>query len=418
MREGVVVIQIERMPDESLSEYHKRLVYGKLVNKTLDDVSYSQLAEAVYGVPYSEDVARRMFYGSRLTYEEMDKEHIESIDDTDTISAIRAETEALRREQQRFYDQRREYNKLLAADGRREHLYEMLAASAAKLTDTVGSVFNGAWSWPGTYGTSEAVIVLSDWHYGMTANNVFNTYNTEICRKRLLHIVSEAKHRILLHSCRKLHIVVLGDLIHGAIHTSARVASEELVCDQIMQASEMLAQTVLELNRCVQETDVYITYGNHARTVQNKGDNLHRDNMERLVPWWLKERILAEESRLGKSLNIEIMPESENEFLYLDVCGYGICASHGDLDSVKNSPRLLTALFQKQYGRDISYILLGDQHHRESFDEVGVTALLCGSLCGTDDYANEKRLFSVPSQLLLIMNKEDGLDAEYRLKCK
>lgn len=414
----MVAIEIERLADESLTEYHKRLIYAKLIDKTLDDVSYTELAEKVYGVPYSADVARRMFYGSKMTYEEIDREHIEAIDDSDTLSAIRAETEALRREQQRFFDQRREYNKMLAADGRREHLYEQLAAAANRLTDTVGSAFDGVWSWPTTFTEKEAVLVLSDWHYGMIADNAFNHYDTETCRKRLRHIVSAAKQRILLHECRKLNIVVLGDLIHGAIHTSARVASEELACDQIMQASELLAQLVLELNHCVQETDVYITYGNHARTVQNKNDNIHRDNMERLVPWWLRERILAEESRLGQKLNIEVMPESETEFLYLDVCGYGICATHGDLDSVRGSTRLLTTLFQKQYGKDISYVLLGDKHHAESFDEIGVTSMLCGSLCGTDDYANEHRLFSSPSQLLLIMNKEDGVDATYRLNCK
>lgn len=43
--------------------------------------------------------------------------------------------------------------------------------------------------------------------------------------------------------------------------------------------------------------------------------------------------------------------------------------------------------------------------------------MICGSLCGTDDYANDKRLFSYPSQLLLIVNEENGVDAEYKLKC-
>lgn len=43
--------------------------------------------------------------------------------------------------------------------------------------------------------------------------------------------------------------------------------------------------------------------------------------------------------------------------------------------------------------------------------------MICGALCGADDYANDKRLYSTPSQLLLIFNPIDGLDAEYRLKC-
>jgi hypothetical protein len=94
-----------------------------------------------------------------------------------------------------------------------------------------------------------------------------------------------------------------------------------------------------------------------------------------------------------------------------------VCASHGDLDGVKTSPRLLSTLFQKRYGRNIEYVLLADKHHRESFEELGVEALLCGALCGVDEYANGKRLYSTPQQTLLIFNERDGLDAEYRIRC-
>ena len=59
---------------ESLLQYHKRIIYGKLVDKTLSDIDYTELAERVYGQAYSSDVARRMFYGSRRTLELLDKE--------------------------------------------------------------------------------------------------------------------------------------------------------------------------------------------------------------------------------------------------------------------------------------------------------------------------------------------------------
>ena len=132
--------------------------------------------------------------------------------------------------------------------------------------------------------------------------------------------------------------------------------------------------------------------------------------MERLIPWWI-------ELRLASCENVSVVPDDGSEFLFMNVCGHDICASHGDLDSVRTSPRLLPTLFQKVYGKDVEYILIGDKHHRESFSEMGVTAMICGSLCGTDDYANEKRLYSNPEQLLLIVNERDGVDAEYRLKC-
>lgn len=409
---------IEKNQGESPLEFHKRIIYGKLVDKTLADIDFSELSEPVYGQTYSSDVARRMMYGSRKTLELLEQTKLPS--DIDSLNEIENRMIELRKEQQRFYDQRREFNKVVSVEGRKEHIYDALIASANMLPETIGGVFQDAPIISDHFSSAEneAVLVFSDWHYGMTTNNVFNTYNTDICKQRIINVVNNARQRIVLNHCSKLHIVVLGDIFHGAIHASARVAAEELVCDQLMQASELLAQAIFDLSKCVDETIVYTTYGNHARTVQNKKDSLHRDNMERLVPWWLEQRIIAEEHFLGTELNIKVTPESDTEFLFIDACGHEICASHGDLDSVKSSPRLLTTLFQKKYGKDIECIILGDKHHRETFDELGVTAMICGSLCGTDDHASDKRLFSSPSQLLLIVNSDIGVDAEYRLKCE
>lgn len=63
----------KRLPGETDFEHHKRLVFGKLVNKTLSDVDYEELAQHVYGRDYSSDVARRMMYGSKFTLELLDQ---------------------------------------------------------------------------------------------------------------------------------------------------------------------------------------------------------------------------------------------------------------------------------------------------------------------------------------------------------
>ena len=408
---GVIGIQAERRDGESLFDWHKRLIYGKLVDKTLADMDYSELAELVYGQPYSSDVARRMLYGSRRTLELLDEERVSEIEDADMAAEIDMKVIELQKERQRFFDQRREYKKLVSHDGRLDNIRDALVSAAEDLNNTVGVIYDDPKFTDRRCGESEAVMVFSDWHYGMVADNIFNTYNTEICRKRVRTTVQRAIDRIILHNCRKLHIVILGDLFHGAIHTSARVASEELVCDQIMQVAEILAQSIQLLATVVGSVDVYMTYGNHGRTVANKKDNIHRDNIERLIPWWL-------EQRLKDNPDIHVAEDSGTEYIVISAAGHDICATHGDLDSVKSSPRLIPSLFFKQFGRNIEYILLGDKHHVESFGELGVTAMLCGSLCGTDDYANDKRLFSEPSQLLLIVDKENGVDAEYRIKCE
>ncbi len=412
-------MELERRCNESAVEYQRRLIEGKLENHILADVDYAELSEFVYGKPYSSDVARRMMYGSKKTLDLIEAEKQEAITDSDMIAGINSQRIELEKERKRLYDQRREYNKLIAVDGRAEHLYAALKASADNLGNTVGCIFDDFREYfkesynPGEEsGDNEAVVVFSDWHYGMKVNNEFNSYNVDICKERVKSVVKSAIQRIEMHKCKRLHVVVLGDLIHGAIHVGARVASEELVSDQLIQVSEILAQAILALSSSVEETDVYVTYGNHARTVQNKHDSIHRDNIERIVPWWLYWR-------LHEYQDITIVEENSSpEFILMNVCGHDICAAHGDLDSVKASPRLLSTLFHKRRGMNIEYILLGDKHHFEGFEELGVTAQICGSLCGSDDYANEKRLYSTPSQLLLIVNPEVGVDAEYKLRCE
>ena len=406
-------MDLERKVGESDIAYHKRLVYGKLEDKTLSGVDYDELSRYLYGKQFSRDVARRLTYGSYRTLKIMDSQVANTPSKEELSFEIAEQTRELQKERQRYFDQRREYKKILTEEGRREHLEAALAVAAGKLDETVGRIFPDAsvidylnYVERGT----EAVLVFSDWHYGMVADNVFNKYNTKICAERVEHVVHQAVNRMLLHHCSKLHIVILGDVMHGAIHTSARVASEELAADQLMQVSEILAQAIEYLSQFVEHTLVYTTYGNHARTIQNKKDSIHRDNMERIVPWWLRQRLRGLDS-------ITIVSEEENEFLFIEACGHQFVAAHGDMDSVKSSPRLLATLFQKKYGMDIEYVLLGDKHHRESFDEVGICAMICGSLCGTDDYANSKRLYSQPEQLLLIVTEDDGVDAEYRIKC-
>lgn len=408
---------MEKRDNESEYEYHKRLIFGKLKDKTLADYDYAEIAPYVYGKEYSTDVARRMLYGSCRTIEKLEQDIEDNIADDGLLSKIEAEKLALKCERQRFFDQRREFNKVVTQLGREEYLYDRLADAADNLSDTIGCLFadrNHIVDTPA--GDNEAVLVLSDWHYGMTTDNVFNKYDTEICRQRVNKVINDAAERLVLHECRKLYVIVLGDVFHGAIHSTARVAAEELVCDQLMQVSEMLAQCIFKLKQYVNEVEVHCTYGNHARTVQNKKDSIHSDNMEKIIPWWLEQRVAAEESRIDRKLDITIMPDTGSEFLFFSPCGVDMCAAHGDLDSVKSSPQMLTTLFYKAFGKDIKHILLGDKHHVETFEELGVTAEIVGSLCGSDEYSNNKRLYSTPCQLLLIVNPEVGVDAEYRLK--
>lgn len=305
-----------------------------------------------------------------------------------------------------LWDQRREYNKMLASDARADHLVEKLieAAKIAPLQD-----YSNLFTFENCSSNEEAVLLLSDWHYGQVSNNIWNTYNTTICKERVTKLFDKAYSALKEHHVKTLHIALLGDFVNGSIHTTSRVASEEVTCDQLMHVSELLANFINALSVCVDNVNVYSTYGNHARTIQNKDDSIHSDNMERVIPWWLKQR-------LKDNKKVNVIDSDFYEFIYFNVCGYNLVCTHGDLDRFKELGVTINSLFTKKFGTTIDYTFSGDKHHLESFEQFGIESTLVGSLCGTDEFANNKRLYSHPMQTLCMFTPDDGKLCSYNIK--
>jgi hypothetical protein len=121
---------LERRQGETPFEYHKRLIYGKLVDKTLADVDYAELAPLLYDKDYSSDVTRRMMYGSRDTLQLLDDELLDEIrqktDGESVMSDIDDKIIELQKEKQKFFDQRTAFNKAVRERSRQEEINELL----------------------------------------------------------------------------------------------------------------------------------------------------------------------------------------------------------------------------------------------------------------------------------------------------
>ena len=175
-----------------------------------------------------------------------------------------------------------------------------------------------------------------------------------------------------------------------------------------MHVSEIMAEAINELSYYVNTVMVYSCYGNHMRTVQDKNDSIHSDNMEKIIPWWMKQR-------LRDNSKVTIVESEYREFTRLNVFNYKICAVHGDLDTFKNIGVTVNTIFTKKFGETIDYTISGDKHHLEEFEQFGIESILIRSLCGTDDYANNKRLYSKPGQTLMIFNDDYGRESTYHI---
>ena len=319
---------------------------------------------------------------------------------------LKEQLDEIYKAKRQLWDQRREYNKTLTSDARADHLTERLieAASIVPLEN-----YSNMFKFENSNSEEEAVLCLSDWHYGQVSNNIWNSYDTDICKHRVAKLFEKVSIALEEHNIQTLHIALLGDFINGAIHVGSRVAAEENACEQLMHVSELLASFINALSVYVGKVNVYSTYGNHARTIQNKNDSIHTDNMERVIPWWLKQRLM-------NNSKVNIIDSEYYEFICFNVCGYDVVCTHGDLDKFRDIGVTINSLFSKKFGKTIDYTFSGDKHHLESFEQFGIESSLVGSLCGTDEFANNKRLYSYPMQTLCMFTPEDGKLCTYNIK--
>ena len=322
------------------------------------------------------------------------------------LSEMKETEKELFKAKKQFEDQRRECKKLWTQEARFDNLTDKLIESVNRLCDEHPLEF---YDYVPILGDKEAVLCLADWHYGMVTDNIWNKYNTDICRQRVSQLVFKTIEYLQLHNVNTLHVMLLGDAAHGALHTSCRVASEEDTCDQLMHVSEIIAEFINELSKYTSEVNVYTTYGNHLRTVQDKNDSIHSDNMEKIIGWYL-------EQRLQNNSRVNIVKSDYYEFIFLNVCGYNIVGAHGDLEKFKQFGMTVNTLFTKKYGQTIDYTVSADKHHIEEFESMGIESVLVRSLCGTDDYSNKNRLYSAPGQTLMIFSASEGRECTYNIK--
>lgn len=373
-----------------------------------NDLDWAEI-QAKYNITCNSDTIRKAsstIFGGQFRTEYLKNQIYTNPEEFSREKELDKKIADIRKEKQKLFDQRREYNKLLVSDARAEHLNDELLSIAENLNKEYPLVQLDEYKPVNT--KREALLAFSDWHYGMVTDNIWNTYNTDICKKRVEKLVSKVIEYLELNRIDMLHIALLGDAAHGGCHVSCRIKSEEDTCDQIMHVSEIMAEAINKLSAYVNHITVYSCYGNHLRTIQNKRDSVDSDNLEKLIPWWLKQR-------LKENDKIDIIESEYKEFTRINVCGYKVCCVHGNLDNFRNIGSTVNTIFSRKFGETIDYTISGDKHHLEEFEQFDIESILIRSLCGTDDYANEKRLYSKPGQTLMIFNLEDGREATYHI---
>lgn len=391
-------IDLRRIDNESASNYHRRLVYGKLVDKTLADCDYSEIAEALYGQPYSSDVARRMLYGSRKTLEAIDSERVDAVSDETVRSDIDAQIIELRKERQKFYDQRNAFAKAVRDRSRQEELNEIIV-QAVHGGDLPCLEYEPHQI---IHTNNDLLVSLNDMHYGAKVRNAWNRYDSEVCAEYLNRYLDKIISVGQTHQSENCIVWMNGDAINGNIHYSIAVTNKENVIEQVMGVSELVSEFLAELSKHFNNVYFVSVAGNHSRINPSKDQSLASERLDDLIEWYIRARLQNFENVHFECNKID------NTMYTINVRGKTYCGIHGDYDSSDSKVQAL----QTMIGTPVYAILSGHLHHNKIDTVQGIKTVMAGSFLGMDDYCVQKRIFGHPEQMICVCD-QDGIMCHY-----
>lgn len=390
---------LTKRPGESELEYHRRLVYGKQLDKTLADYDYSELSEYVYGKPYSADITRRMMYGSCRTLQLLDEEAEHSVTADDILGEIEAKKLELQKERYKMYDQRNALNKLIRERSRQEELNEIIldAVEAGRYPSLEYEYHQPIQS------DNDLLVSLCDIHYGADVDNHWCLYNSDVCRemfrKYLDNIVTIGRR----HNSENCIVWANGDMINGNIHHSIAVTNKENVIEQIVGVAELIAEFLAALSSHFTKVRFVCVAGNHSRIDPNKDKALKDERLDDLIEWYLTARLQNFENIVFGDYN-----KIDSTMYVLNVRSKKFAGAHGDYDGGKNGAHDINVMA----GGDVYGILTAHKHHNSTDTVQGVKVIMGGSFLGMDDFCVTKRIYGSPEQMVCVCTK-DGIECIY-----
>lgn len=393
-------MDIKKREDEIQNEYIARIYRNKsengLTNNMCKDVINKEL-----GTEYAEPTLRGIAKTWNECADYITEKVLKDKSTNDEIEELEEKRKELEKEKVRYQDQKREYQNYLRADARFEHLKNEISKSISELKEfkpfVVKEVNNNI--------KTESSLLLSDWHTGLKEKNYWNEISIDILKDRIEYLQNKVISICKLHNVQVLHVEILNDMINGLIHVSTRISNEEDVISQTMICCEILSNLLYNLSKEIPNIKVYSSLGNHGRCVANKTESIDTEDFERLLPWYLKQRLI-------NIKNIEFCDNYYDEgIIVYKFLNETIFAVHGHNDKVGTVINDLSQML-KVFPTEVH---MGHYHSYYEKDNHNISIVINGCASGVDKYAKNIRKTGSPNQVCMIYT-EKGRECTYKIK--
>lgn len=337
--------------------------------------------------------------GSKLLYEYIDagwvNEPVESEDNSDNAELIK-----MRKEKIKLSDARVEYNRLIRQEARKESYADMVKRIICENVEPMNipvhyTLFNSS---------TDLLVHLTDIHTGIEIHNWKNDFDEDILKKRIEKFTSDILDIRGMHQSENCYLVI-GEILSGIIHNNLRLQNNMDLMGQFKYVSELISAMISRMANHFNHIYVYTTPGNHSRISPKKEDALDGENMDILLPFYLKARI-------QNIKNITICDNTiEPEIAMFNIRGNNVFAAHGHKDSPSNVVQNFTMMFNIK--PDI--VLLGHRHTNGLTTVYDTKVIESGCCSGSDNYAVSIRKINKPEQTVSVIGN-NGLICLYDIQ--
>ena len=375
------------MKQEESQKYNQRIWELWLRKGTLTYRELTHLINRELGTDFNAEAVRK-----RIEYMRAKPERQGHGEDGDSIFR------ELERKKQVFRDERTAWQKQNRDQARTEANLDALEAQLKTLS---GKLFRNVEIPIIRPGKKSMLILLTDWHIGISYDNQFGHYSPEIAAERAKSYLLRIHELQKAHQCEHAYVMALGDMISGHIHPTVRLENREGLIEQTKSAVEIITNFLMALLRMFPAVTYTGCAGNHSRVIAQKDQNLRDDRLDLLIDWMVS-KLLQDQERF------DYIEPLDATMTALQIYGREIIGVHGDYDSYGKPAiqNITSALHRYPW-----MICTGHMHTAQYCDTDGVKVIMGGSLSGTgDDYTVQKRLSGRPSQTAALLS-ERGLES-------
>ena len=360
-----------------------------MVNKELFDEDESQYRdESAFrkAVKYARDFYEAGVFGNN---------------EDEYFNKLRIEKQELQKEKQKLFDERTGLNKLLREQSRREELFNIVKRAIDEYEPIVFD-YSPA---PIIDSDSDMIIHVTDVHCGVNIVSPFNTYNFDILQERLKKYLDEIIEIRETYNSQNAYVILGGDMLHGLIHTNARIEAKENIIEQIKKVSDVIGHFIDVLRYQFSNVFVYTTPGNHGRSMASKEEAIRGENFDLLVPYVLSKDFKRVENVFIEENTLDVNIATFN------VRGWNVYASHGDKENEKTVVYNMTKLARRAGYPLPDMCYLGHRHTNglSTVDEVKV--IQSGCVDGMDSYAIDGRFVGSPEQTVTVVTQKKRVKA-------